>query len=374
MASRIYLDNNATTALDKKILPLISPLYTEPLNPSSVHSFGRHAKSLLCSAREKVASYLKVKEHQIIFTSGGTESLSFLIHGLFPKKGTILSTNVEHSCIHSTLDHLKKHGYNVSYVPVGREGAPTIDAIESMMTKEISLMVFSAVYSETGAKIDLEKIAALARRHGAPLIIDGVALLGKENFTIPSGISGMGFSSHKLHGPRGVGLTYLSPEYKWEPLLRGGHQEFGLRAGTENLEGIIGFSEAISLLNLALPDATNHMKHLRDYFETSLIEKIADVQVNGGPDRICNTSNLYFDKVDGETLLLMLDRNGVCASMGSACSSGAIEPSRVLLNMGLSRKEAKSSLRFSFCRNNTIEEAKRAAQIVIDIAAKLKAL
>lgn len=374
MTPRIYLDNNATTALDPKITPVLSSLYNEPLNPSSVHSYGRQARALLSSSREKIANYLKVKDHQLIFTSGGTESLSFLIHGIFPKKGTILSTNIEHSCIHNTLEHLKKTGYSVSYVPVGLAGAPSIDAIESMITKDISLMVFSAVYSETGARVELEKLASLAQKHSIALIIDGVALLGKENITIPHGISGMGFSSHKLHGPRGVGLAYLSSDYKCEPLLRGGHQEFGLRAGTENLEGIVGFSEAVSLLHHLLPNATNHMKHLRDYFETSLIQNISDIRVNGTGDRICNTSNLYFDGLDGETLLLMLDRNGICVSMGSACSSGAIEPSRVLLNMGLTRKEAKSSLRFSFCRNNTIEETIKAAEILINIVSKLKAI
>jgi cysteine desulfurase len=371
MTDLIYLDNNATTILDPEVKQHLSCFQNKPYNPSSIHSFGKEAKKILTQARESIACILKVSSSSLYFTSGGTESLNMLIKGLYTGKGSILSTSIEHSCVHETLLNLKNQGADVNYVPVFSEGAPSLDAIQKHLSKDTTLMIFSAVYSETGAKLDLEAIAKLAHTNHVALVIDGVALLGKETFACYPGITGMGFSSHKLHGPKGVGLVYLAPGSHCNPLIVGGPQEKNLRAGTENLEGIYGFAKAVEILGQILPAVTHYIEELRNDFEAILTKKLKDIVINKGSSRICNTSNIYFPQVDAETLLIALDRHGICASAGSACSSGALEPSRVLLNMGLDRKRAKSSVRFSFSRFNTREETEKAAYLICEIVKKL---
>lgn len=372
MKDFIYLDNNATTLLDPVVQKYMSLFPQKPLNPSSIHFLGREAKKILTQAKDTIASVLNVPAATLYFTSGGTESMNMLIKGLYPGTGSILSTNVEHSCVYETLKDLQKVGVNIDYAPVDFEGAPTIESIKAHLKKETTMMVFSAVYSETGAKLDLEQIAQLAMEHGITFVVDGVALLGKERFIFYPGIAAMGFSSHKLHGPKGVGLVYVASHATCKPLLLGGPQEKGLRAGTENLEGIYGFSKATELLLQELPSATQKISLLQTLFEKILLEELPDIEINGTGSRLCTTSNIYFPNVEAETLLIALDRQGICASAGSACSSGALEPSRVLLNMGYSRKRAKSSVRFSFSRFNTQEEIKHAAYIIAEIVKKLR--
>jgi cysteine desulfurase len=367
----IYLDNNATTPLDEEVLQVMTQEALLPLNPSSSHSYGNHAKLLLKEARLTLSKHLGISPEELLFTSGGTESMNFLIKGLYPRQGTILTTSIEHPSVHETILDLEKKGASVSYVPVGAWGAPTIDFIKSHLNPNISLMVFSAVYSETGVKIDLPALAHLALIHRIPLVIDGVALLGKELFSIPKGVKGMGFSAHKLHGPKGIGAAFLSCEASLiSPLMRGGHQELGMRPGTEPLDAIRGFAKAVALAEKALPEATEHMAYLQRHFEDSLKKALPHVTINGEGPRVCNISNLVFHEIDGETLLLALDRLGIYASLGSACSSGAIEPSRVLLNMGLSRKQAKSSLRFSFSRKTTLEDINEAVASILSCVQK----
>jgi cysteine desulfurase len=372
MTDLIYLDNNATTVVDPEVKKHLSSFQNKPYNPSSIHCLGKEAKKILAQARESIAYALKVPSSTLYFTSGGTESLNMLIKGLYTGKGSILSTSIEHSCVHETLLNLKHQGVDVNYVPVFLEGAPSVEAIQKHLGKDTTLMVFSAVYSETGAKLDLAAVAKIALINHIALVIDGVALLGKETFECYPGITGMGFSSHKLHGPKGVGLVYLTHGSHCNPLIVGGPQEKNLRAGTENLEGILGFAKALELLGQNFPSATHFMEELRNHFEDILTKELKDVAINKGSSRICNTSNIYFPQVDAETLLIALDRHGICASAGSACSSGALEPSRVLINMGLERKRAKSSVRFSFSRFNTREETEKAAYLICEIVKKLR--
>lgn len=367
MKDPIYLDNNATTPLDQEVLQAMLQETLLPLNASSVHSYGTHAKSLLKQARDQIAQCLGVHSEELIFTSGGTESLNMLIRGLYPGRGTILTTSIEHACVYETILHLKQQGTPISYIPVDAWGAPTLSQIKVHLNDSISLIVLSAVYSETGVKIDLEPIAHLAKQYGIPLVIDGVALLGKELFHIPQGVTGMGFSAHKLHGPQGIGAAYLSSHAQLQPLMHGGHQELGLRPGTEPLQAIIGFAKALTLAYEALPQASVFMRSLQIYFEETLKKELGNITINGAGPRICNTSNIAFHGMDGETLLLALDRAGIYASMGSACSSGALEPSRVLLNMGFNKTHVKSSLRFSFSRKTTLEEIQEVLSILIKL-------
>src|SRR3990167_4164696 len=375
MAHRIYLDNNATTELDPRVAAVMIQDIEEalPANPSSVHFFGQQAKNKLTKARSILASHLKASPQEILFTSGGTESLNFLIRGFAAssKPTHILSSSIEHSCIEKTLVSLQQDGCDVTFLPVTHEGNVSIKLIEQSITKNTKLLVFSAVNGETGVKQNIEELAEVALRYNIPLIIDGVALLGKEPFQIPKGVTGMAFSAHKFHGPKGVGFVFLRSHAKIPPLLTGGGQERGLRSGTENLTGILGLAKAIEILQEELPLATKRMEELRDYFEQELMQQLPLVQVNGSSKRICNLSNLAFPNVDAETLLIQLDLYGIAASHGSACSSGALEPSRILTQMGYPPDRTKSSVRFSLSRNTTKEELDRTIYLLTQLIPQL---
>jgi cysteine desulfurase len=374
MTERIYLDNNATTGLDPRVAEvMLDNLTNIPANPSSIHFFGQEAKNKLVKARQTIANFLQVKPSEILFTSGGTESMNMLIRGLVDarSKPHIISSNVEHACIDETLQDLISAGCDVSLLPAGLMGAVQVEDIKQAIRPHTKLLVFGAVNSETGVKHDIEAIGRLAEEYDIPFVVDGVALLGKELFQIPEGVTGIGFSAHKFHGPKGAGFVYLRSRGKLHPLLTGGGQEYGLRSGTENLPGIIGLAEAVDLLRKELPAATVKMRTLRDYFESCLLSRFNFVQINGKGPRVVNTSNLAFSGVDGETLLIQLDLKGIAASHGSACSSGALEPSRVLRSMGLSHSLAKSSVRFSLSRWTTKEEIDQTLEILILLLPKL---
>lgn len=375
MTSRIYLDNNATTGVDPRVLEAMLPELTSiPNNPSSVHFFGQEAKNRLQNCRETIAAYLKVKPHEIVFTSGGTEAMNMLIRGFFPKEvlGHVITSNVEHSCVHNTLKSLQEKGLEVTYLPAGLLGAVTADQVRSAIKVNTRFIVLTAVGNETGIKHDLDAIGKIAHDAGIPLIVDGVSWMGKEPIVIPTGVTAIGFSAHKFHGPKGVGFIFIRSSLKLAPLLIGGDQEYKMRAGTENFPGIVGLAKAVQLLNTELPEATHRMALLRDKLEAGLMQQASPVVVNGMGPRICNTCNLAFPHVQGEDLLIALDMAGIAASHGSACSSGALEPSRILINMGLPAQIARSAIRFSLSRNTTMDEIDRAIEIISKIVNKLK--
>jgi len=355
----IYLDNNATTALDTRVLEAMHK-DVGPLNPSSIHSYGQRAKKLLAKSRAQISDYFRVKPHEIIFTSCGTEALNMLIMGLIGPNDHIISTDIEHAAIFNTLQSIENE---VTYLKCGDRGHPTPQAILDSLTEKTKLLVFSAVNGETGVMLDIEEIAKIATEHNLLLVIDGVALLGKSEVSIPNGISAMAFSAHKCQGPKGIGLAYLNSKVKFKPSLFGGPQEQNRRAGTENLSGVLGFSKAIELID---PQYFLHMREKRDFLEEYLQDQLPQIEINGTGKRICNTSNVFIDGVDGETLLINLDQRGVCISLGSACGSGALEPSRVLLNMGYTRKRANQSIRISISRDTSFKEIKKAAEIIVN--------
>jgi cysteine desulfurase len=375
MTSRIYLDNNATTGVDPRVLEaMLIDLSPTPANPSSVHYFGQEARNRLAKARQTIAEFLQVKPTEILFTSGGTESLNMMLRGILQSPGHIISSNIEHSALFNTIDHLREKGSEVSYLPTGPSGRVNPQDVYESLRKDTRVIALGAVNSETGVKNDIESIAKIAQDAKVPFIVDGVALLGKELFTIPEGVSAMAFSGHKLHAPKGIGFCYLRSSLKFPSLLTGGDQEFSKRAGTENLSGILGLAKAVELLKTELPSATQRIQSLRDHLEAGLKQKIGNVLVNGTGPRICNTSNLAFPDIDGESLLIQLDLTGIAVSHGSACSSGALEPSRVLLNMGLNKKLAASSLRFSLSRWTTKEEIDRTIDTVSSLVLQMKKL
>lgn len=364
MEQRIYLDNNATTPLDPAVRQILIHDQTHYFgNPSSTHSFGREAKSRLTQARDTIAKHLGVRSNEIIFTSGATEGLNAILRGLAQHKpGHIISSDVEHSCVYSTLKDLQKNN-QVTFLKAGLHGAITSDAVRNAIQSDTRFVVLMAVNNETGVKTDINAIAEICSVHQIPFIVDGVALLGKESFTLHPGISAMCFSGHKFHAPKGVGFSFIRSQLKFPSIQTGGEQEMLRRGGTENLSGIIALAEAVKCIR---PEATERMRELRDLFEAEVMKQLPFVTVNGLGSRVVNTSNLAFGEVDGESLLMKFDMMGLAVSHGSACSSGALEPSRVLLNMGIPLKLARSSIRFSLSRFTTEDEVRRAVKIVVN--------
>jgi cysteine desulfurase len=374
LETQIYLDNNASTAIDPRVLEVVIKDLKETVgNPSSIHAYGQQARRKLNKSRQAIASALGVKPNEIIFTSGGTEGANFALRGLLSSlnPGHIISSSVEHACVYETLKLQQKRGFEVAFLSPGSHGAIIPEAIRKAIRPNTQLISLMAVNNETGVKTDIEAIAAIAQESKIPFVVDGVALLGKELFTIPAGVTAMFFSGHKIHAQKGIGFVVIRSKVKIDPLLLGGAQEFGRRAGSENLSGIAGLAEAIRLLDTELPEVTERMGELRDHFERSLLTGLSGVNVNGEGLRICNTSNLCFTGVEGETLLAALDLAGIAVSHGSACASGALEPSRILLNMGLSQADAASSLRFSLSRFTTQEEIDRCIEVIIGLVNRL---
>ncbi len=371
----IYFDNNASTPIDPRVLEAVVRDLTESMgNPSSIHELGKLSRQKLNASRQTIATVLGVKPQEIVFTSGGTEGANFVLRGLFSlqNSGHIITSDVEHSAVYDTVKYLERQGCTATYLNAGLAGGVTPEAVKKALQSKTRLISLMAVNNETGVKTDIDAIAAIAKEARIPFIVDGVAWLGKELFVIPEGVSAMFFSGHKFHAPKGVGFAIVRSNLKLEPLLLGGAQESGRRAGTENLSAIIGLAEAVRLLKQELPAATDRMKNMRDSFERGIMEKISGVKVNGRGPRICNTSNLCFLGVEGETLLTTLDMAGIAVSHGSACASGALEPSRVLLNMGLPRDEAAASLRFSFSRYTTQEEIDICIETVVSLVNRLR--
>lgn len=356
MSPRIYLDHNATTPMDPSVEAAVVEGMRLLGNPSSPHEEGRKTRQYLERYRQEVADFFQVHADEIFFTSGGTEGAAFFLRGFLEDSphSHLVTTSVEHACVTQTAMFLQKKGVRVSYVPVGEWGAPNPKEVEAAILPETRLLCFTAVNSETGVKSEVETLAAIAKRSGVPLVIDGVCWLGKEKITIPEGVSGIFFSGHKIAGPKGVGFCFCRRGWKGKSLLFGGEQEGRKRAGTENLPGVFGLAQALRLLRGGkLEIWAEHMQKLREGFEQCLVDLFGTkIVINGLGPRICNTTNCSFLGIDGESVLMALDLGGISASFGSACSSGGMERSRVLQNMGLSSARTRSALRFSFGRDN----------------------
>lgn len=364
MTQRIYLDNNASTPLDPRLADfIVQTLPNLQGNPSSSHSFGQYTRGLISKARAVIASYLHVKTNELIFTSGGTESVNMAILGLVNKvPGHIITSRVEHSCVIATCKQLEAFGYEVTYLPTGPMGAVSSESVQAALRPETQLVALMAVNNETGVKTDISTIAKITQQNRIPFFVDAISMLGKEEVVIPQGVSAMAFSGHKIHALQGIGLLFLRSGTKFHPLLIGGEHEYGRRAGTENLLGILSLAKAFEWLSM---DGFKHIQNLRDRFEKMLSKTLTNVVINGEGPRTSNVSNVSFLGIDGETLLLNLDRLGIAASHGSACSSGALEPSRILLAMGLPLDRVNSSIRFSLSRLTTEAEIDAACTIII---------
>ncbi|NUN49810.1 MAG: aminotransferase class V-fold PLP-dependent enzyme [Candidatus Brocadiae bacterium] len=374
----VYLDNNATTRLRPEALQAMMPFLTDLYgNPSSLHAFGSQVGRALDTAREQVGALLGVRSQDIVFTGTGTEANNMALKGYAeanPGRKHIVTTPVEHPCVREVCAWLGERGYEVTEVPVAADGTLSPDAWRAALRKETAFATAMAANNETGVIFPYEELAAACAEKGVPFHCDGVQAAGKIPVRLAeSAVSSMTVAAHKFGGPKGVGALYVRRNARLKPLLHGGHQEKGRRAGTENVAGIAGMGAAADAALRDLPLEESRVRPLRDRFEAAILGRIPGAIRNGHPDqRVPNTSNLGFSDVEGEAVLLILSQFGVCVSIGSACSSGSTEPSHVLRAMGVPKSHIFGSLRFSLGLDTTPEEIDYASARTAEAVAKLR--
>jgi len=379
MSELLYLDHNATTPIDPEVREAMLPwLENEFGNPSSVYSLGRRAAAALTRAREQVASLVGASPSEIIFNSCGTEATKTAILSALavdPDKRHIITSNVEHSATVKLCEHLATRGYEITWLPVDRDGLLDPDKLETSITNDTAVVSLLWANNETGILFPVEEIAAITTRKKVPLHLDAVQAVGKVPINLEElGVQYVSLSAHKLYAPKGVGALYVNRRARFTPLFRGSQEE-SKRGGTQNVASIVAFGKAAELAEAHLLMAAERIAKLRDRFEQDLLTMIEGVRRNGTDEpRLPNTSNLTFTGIDAETALMLFDQEGLCCSAGSACSSGSINPSHVLTAMGATRDEARSSLRFSLGRTTTDADIDRALEIIPRIIAKLRAL
>ena len=358
----IYVDNNATTRVAPEVVAEMLPYFSEQYgNPSSMHTFGGSVGAPVKAARERVAELLGAQPEEIVFTSCGTESDSTAIHAALrahPDKRHIVTTRVEHPAIKNLCEYLAKNGYRITFVPVDRQGRLDLDFLMRNLSDDTAVVSVMWANNETGTLFPVEEIARQAKARGIVFHTDAVQAVGKIPIDMScSAIDMLSISGHKLHAPKGIGVLYLRKGTKFAPFLMGGHQEAGRRAGTENTAAIIGMGRAAQLVMESMHDENTRVRALRDKLERELLQRIPNSMVNGDPDnRLPNTTSIAFEYVEGEAILLLMDQHGICASSGSACTSGSLEPSHVLRAMGVPFTAAHGSIRYSLSIYNTEAE------------------
>lgn len=358
----IYFDNNATTAVAPEVREAILPYLNEFYgNPSSMHTFGGQVADAVENARETMANLLGANPDEIIFTSCGSESDNAAIWSAIqtqPEKRHLITTRVEHPAILSVMQHWERQGYRVTYLGVDNKGRLDLDEYAAALTPDTALASIMFANNEVGNIYPIQRMAEMAKEKGVLFHTDAVQAVGKTPIDLAHLPADMlSLSGHKLHAPKGIGVLYVRKGVRFRPFLRGGHQEKGRRAGTENVPYIVGLGAAAKLAADHMQEERVNVALLRDRLEQGLLEQIPDCMVNGDVEnRLPNTTNIAFKNVEGEAILLMLDRLGVCASSGSACTSGSLEPSHVLRAMGVPFTYAHGSIRLSLSRYSTQEE------------------
>ncbi|MCS6960408.1 MAG: cysteine desulfurase NifS [Pseudanabaenaceae cyanobacterium SKYGB_i_bin29] len=374
-----YLDNNATTPVAPEVVEAMLPYLTELYgNPSSMHSFGGRVAKALQTAREQVADLIGALPAEIVFTSCGTEGNNTAIRSAlasFPDRRHIITTQVEHACVLNLCKTLEKQGYRVTYLSVDSKGMLDLMELEAALTGDTAIVSTMYANNETGVIFPVEEIGQLVKSHGALFHVDAVQAVGKVPINLQnSPIDFLTLSGHKFHAPKGVGALFIRRGVRFRPLLIGGHQEKNRRGGTENVASIVGLGRAAELARQNI-EKMLAVQALRDYLEQGILTTIPDTVVNGkGSPRLPNTSNIGFKYIEGEAILLLLDREGICASSGSACTSDSLEPSHVLRAMGLPYSVLHGSIRFSLSRYTTLAEVERLLAVMPTIVAKLRAL
>ena len=379
MKEVIYVDNNATTRVDPLVVEEMVPYLSESYgNPSSMHSFGGDVSKKIKEAREKIARLLGADDpREIIFTSCGTESDSTAIVGALkanPDKRHIITTRVEHPAVLNLCQQLEKEGYALTLLPVDSKGNLALNDLRSAIRRDTAIVSIMYANNETGVIFHMEEIGQIVKEREVLFHTDAVQAVGKIPIDMKtSTVDLLSLSGHKLHAPKGVGVLYVRRGTKIRPFLLGGHQEEGRRAGTEAVPNIVALGKAAELALQHVEEENARVKALRDKLEKGILEKTEGSRVNGDTtDRLPNTTNISFEYVEGEAILLHLDEYGICASSGSACTSGSLEPSHVLLAMGVPYTMAHGSIRFSLSRFNTEEEIDFIIEKVPPIINKLR--
>jgi cysteine desulfurase len=377
----VYMDYNATTPTDIRVLKEMEPFFCERFgNPSSIYEIARENRKLIEKARENVARLIDAEPDEIFFTSGGTESDNWAIKGvafaLRNKGNHIITSQIEHHAVLNTCKFLSKIGYEITYAPTDKYGIVDVEFIEKSIRKETILITIMHANNEIGTIEPLEEISKIAREKGIYFHTDSVQTVGKIPVSVKKlGVDMLSLSAHKFYGPKGVGAIYIKKGTKIEPYLHGGEQEKGKRPGTYNVPGIIGLGKAAEIAIEEMEEEMKKVKYLRDKLERGIIEKIPEVVINGHPEnRLYNTLNLCVKYVEGESILLNLDFEKIYASSGSACTSGSLEPSHVLLAIGIPPEIAHGSLRFSLGKYNEEKDVDRVLEVLPRIVEKLRKL
>jgi cysteine desulfurase len=375
----IYLDNNATTKPAPEVVAEMLPFLSEFFgNPSSVHRFGQRARQAVDEARTRVAWLVGCSDNELLFTGCGTESINTAIRGLLAARSPrrkIITTTVEHSACRELCQQLAREGTEVIAVRVGKDGSLDMDQFRSALDDQTSLVSVMWANNETGVIFPVEEIAQLCRAKGVPFHCDATQAIGKIPVDFHAArVDAASFAAHKFHGPKGVGALYLRRGLRISPLLIGGPQEHGRRGGTENVASIVGMGKAAELAREHMPEM-KQVGEKRDRFEQAILKAIPTAQINGDRDRrVPNTTNIGFERLEAEGILLLLSERGLCASAGSACSSGSLEPSPVIIAMGVDEKIAHGAVRFSLSRYTTDAEIDAAISIIPKVIDRLRAV
>ena len=374
-----YFDHSATTPVDKRVLEAMMPYFSEEYgNPSSVYNIGKKSKEAINIARMKIANILGAKVNEIYFTSGGSESDNMILKGIaFANKtrgNHIITSKIEHPAILNTCKFLEKFGFKISYVNTDNKGIVDVKEIERVINRNTILISIMFANNEIGTIEPIKEIGNLAKKYGIYFHTDCVQAIGNVRIDVNEyNIDALSLSAHKFYGPKGIGVSYIKENVPFLRIQDGGHQERDKRAGTENVPGIVGMAKALELSYENMEKNNNHIKFLRDYYVSEIKNRIPYVRINGDMEnRLPGNANICFNGVDGSRLLSELDKKGICASSGSACSAGLLNPSHVLLAIGVPNNLAKSSLRVTFGKSNTLEETKYLIECTQEIVENLR--
>jgi cysteine desulfurase len=375
----IYMDHSATSPVDKEVLEAMTPYFMDSFgNASTLYSLGREARTAMESAREKVASLIGANPEEIYFTSGGTESDNMAIKGtvnrLRYKGNHIITSSIEHPAVDETCKYLEKNGFEVTYLPVGKEGIVKVSDLEHAIKDETILITIMHANNEIGTIQPIAEIGEAANKKSIYFHTDAVQTVGKISVDVNDlKVDMLSISAHKLYGPKGIGALYIRKGLRLDPLLHGGGHEHGIRPGTENVSGIVGLGKACELAENKLEANTHQMTELRDRLIKNVLGKIQESYLNGHPTkRLPNNANFRYTGIEGESLVLHLDSKGIAASTGSACSSKKLEPSHVLMAIGLKEVDAHGSLRISIGKENTKEDIDYAVKSIKEVVESLR--
>ena len=378
---RIYLDYAATTPTHPEVVEAMLPYFNEVFgNPSGIYSYSQEAKGATEEARDKVAALIGAGSEELIFTSGGTEADNFAIKGMAyanePKGNHIITSSIEHHAVIETCKFLEKRGFEVTYLPVDEYGLVDTDDVKTAITDKTILVSVIHANNEVGTIEPIAEIGRITKEAGICFHTDAVQTAGHIPVDVNElEVDLLSMSAHKLYGPKGVGALYIRKGTRLVSFMHGGDQERRRRASTENVPGIVGFGKAVELAQQEMSEEVERLTYLRDKLTKSLLERIDHIRLNGHPlKRLPNNVNVSVDFVEGESMLLNLDLEGICASTGSACSSSSLEPSHVLLAMGLPHEQAHGSLRFSLGKWTTEEEISQVLEVLPRVIAKLRAM